>query len=430
MAAIKSSSGSNSVSEAQTSSRGYAIYVLIILTLVNTFGFIDRQILSVLIVPIKAEFNVSDTWLGLLSGMAFVGVYVIMGFPLARWADRGSRRTVIAVSLALWSIATAVSGLAKSFFQLFIFRMGVGIGEAGASPSSHSLISDYFPVKHRATALAVYGIGVHLGIMFGFLAAGWVSQLFGWRMTFFVVGIPGLLLALLVHTTIREPKRDHVQEADSILDIAKYLFKKPAYTFLMIAASCHAFSAFGLAHWGPMYFSRVHGISLSSIGTWMGLISGGGGLIGALLGGLLADQMGAKNIRWWAYTAAIAALFSIPPGIAVLTADTARAALWFYLPYILLVALYPGALFVMVQGLAQPRMRATAVAIHLFLSNLIGGGIGPLVVGALNDYFLPEYDDQSIIYSLIIVIILGSSLAFLFYLATSKFLQGDLEPNM
>lgn len=408
-------------------SRSYAIYVLIILTLVNTFGFIDRQILSVLIIPIKAEFNLSDTWLGLLSGMAFVGVYVIMGFPLARWADRGSRRTVIAVSLALWSFATAASGMARNFLQLFIFRMAVGVGEAGAAPSSHSLISDYFPIRHRATALAVFGMGIHIGIMFGYLVAGWISEFFGWRMTFLVVGIPGVLLAVLVHFTIREPSRNHVPDAVGLWQVAKYLFKKPSYTFLIIAASFHAFSAFGLAHWGPTYFSRVHGTSLSNIGTWMGLISGGGGLIGALIGGVLADRMGAKNIRWWAYTTAIAALFSIPPGIAVLFADTENSALWFYLPYIFLVAFYPGALFVMLQGLAQPRMRATGVAIHLFFSNLIGGGIGPLVVGALNDYYRPEYGERSIIYSLLIVIIFGSVLATIFYYLTSRHLEHDLE---
>lgn len=408
-------------------SRRYGIYVLLVLGLVNTFSFIDRQILAVLLVPIQNEFGVSDEWMGLLTGFAFVLLHILMGFPLAHWADRGSRKNIIAISIAIWSAMTALSGMAKNFWHLFICRMGVGIGEAGASPSCQSLISDYFPPGQRARALAVYGAGIHIGIMFGYLAAGWINQYFGWRLAFIVVGLPGLLLALLVKTTIEEPPRINTAPAVNFGQVMVFLFSKPAFCFLMVGSSLHAFSAYGFANWAPTYLHRVHEMPFSEIGTWLGVLSGVGGMSGALAGGWLADHMGSKDVRWYAYAIAIAALASIPPALVFLFTDDIYFGMIFYFLNIFLVGMYPGGLWALIQGLAMPRMRAMAVAIYLFIANLIGGGIGPWLVGRFSDTFRPEYGDTSIMYSLAIVILVGSIGATIFYMLSSRYLVGSIE---
>ncbi len=408
-------------------SRRYGIYVLVILGLVNTFSFIDRQILAVLLVPIQNEFAVSDEWMGLLTGFAFMLLHVLAGFPLAYLADRGSRRNVIAISIAVWSVMTALSGTVKNFWQLFICRVGVGMGEAGASPSCQSMISDYFPPGQRARALAVYAAGIHIGIMFGYLAAGWIGQYFGWRVAFIIVGLPGLLLAYVVRTTIKEPPRTHVAPAQDFKKVVRFLFSKPAFCLLMVAASLHAFSAYGFANWAPTFLNRVHGMSFSEIGTWLGILSGVGGMAGALTGGALADYMGSKNVRWYGYILAITALLSVPPALLFLFWGDIYWGMAFYFVNIFLVGMYPGGLFALIQGLAMPRMRAMAVAIYLFIANTIGGGVGPWLVGRFSDSFRPEFGDSGIIYSLAIVISIGSIGAAFFYILTSRYLAGSIE---
>lgn len=417
----------NNQSEEELSSRRYAIYVLVLLGLVNTFSFIDRQILSVLLVPIQNEFQVNDEWMGLLTGMAFVLLHAFVGFPLAHWADRGSRRNIITLSIAVWSAMTALSGFVKNFWQLFICRIGVGIGEAGASPSCQSIISDYFVPRERARALAVYAAGIHLGIMFGYLAAGWIGQYFGWRAAFIVVGLPGILLALLVQTTVKEPSRKNAAEAVGFQHVVIFLFSKPAFSLLVAGASFHAFAAYGFAHWAPTFLNRVHEMSFSEIGTSLGILSGIGGISGTLAGGFIADYMGLKDIRWYTYIIALAALLSVPPAIAFLFLENINWGLGFYLINIFMIGLYPGALFALLQGLSLPRMRAMAVAIYLFIANIIGGGLGPWVVGSLNDNFRPEYGDSGIIYSLAIVITFGSLAATLMYLIASRYLADNIE---
>ena len=185
-------------------SQRYARYVLFVLFVVYIFNFIDRQILSILIDPIKEDLGVSDTAMGFLTGLAFAVFYTVAGIPIARLADRGVRRTIIAVGLAVWSLMTALSGAAQSFVQLALARVGVGVGEAACSPPAHSLISDYFPPEKRATAISFYNSGISIGVMFGYLAGGWIVQFFNWRVAFLVVGLPGILMAVVIRLTIRE----------------------------------------------------------------------------------------------------------------------------------------------------------------------------------------------------------------------------------
>jgi predicted MFS family arabinose efflux permease len=404
----------------------YPYYVLFALALVNMFNYVDRHIVSVLLVPIQEDLRVSDEWMGLLTGMAFMLAHSLFALPIARWADRGSRRSVIALGVAVWSAMTALSGAASSFGQLLLLRMGVGIGEAAGAPPSHSLISDYFEPARRATALASFSIGLYVGIMFGYVAAGWLGEHFGWRRAFVAVGLPGLALAALVRLTVREPSRSATVQSHRFLEVLRYLFSKPAYLALLAAGSFHAFASYGAAYWAPTFLRRVHAMPLAELGAWLGIVSGLGGAAGSVLGGVLADRLGRRDPRWYPAVAAAAAFASIPAAAAFVFAGDKRWALASYLPYIVLVGAYNGPLFALNQGLARPRMRAMSAAIHLFVVSIVGGGLGPWLVGRLNDALRPDYGELGIRYSLLGVIGAGSALAGLFYLATSLTLRRDL----
>jgi predicted MFS family arabinose efflux permease len=412
--------------EPETSSSRYPYYVLGVLVAVNLFNFVDRQIVSVLLQQIKVDFDVSDEWLGLLTGMAFVVVHSLVGIPIARWADRGTRRNIIALGVAVWSAMTACSGLARSFTQLLILRMGVGIGEAAGTPPSHSMISDYFPPERRARALAIYAVGLYAGIMFGYLAAGWVGQYFGWRTTFVVVGVPGLLLALVVRLTVKEPPRTTSVESHPLGEVVSYLFHRPAYVFVTLAGSFHAIAGYGMAHWAPTFLLRVHEMSYSELGTWLGLITGIAGGAGALSGGILADRFGSGDERWYPWVCAVAALVALPFAAGFLLSDSKWTALAMFAPHIFAIGVYTGPIYAMNQSLAKPRMRATGVAMHLFIVSIVGGGIGPWMIGRLNDSFRAEYGELGIRYSLLIVISCGCVAAAAFYALASRSYREDV----
>ena len=405
----------------------YAYYVLLMLALVNMVNYVDRNILSVLITPIKDEFGVSDEAMGLLTGLAFMIVHCLFGLPLARLADRTSRRTVVAIGVAVWSAMTAVMGLAASFGQLLFLRMGVGIGEAAGAPPSHSLLSDYFPPERRATALSLFGMGVYAGTMLGLSVGGWISEHYGWRFAFLAVGLPGLALAALVGTTVREPVRAAPAADESILFVLRYLGSKPAFVCLMIAASFHAIAAYAAIVWTPTFYGRVHGMSLSQVGLWLGLVSGVGGALGALGGGLLSDRLGRDDKRWYAWVASTVALLAAPASVvAYLLTDSPRTSLAAYFGFILVIGAYNGPLHAMNQFLAKPRMRSTSVAIQLLIVNLIGGVIGPWVIGRASDALRPEYGEAGIRHAMWILIGISACLASVFYFATSLTLRRDI----
>jgi len=404
----------------------YPYYVLLALGLVNLLNYVDRHILYVLLEPIKLEFGASDELLGLLGGFTFMAAHSLLAIPIARWADRGSRRTVIAWGVAVWSAMTALSGFVVSLWQLFLCRMGVGIGEAAGAPPAHSLISDYFEPARRATALALFSVGLYAGIMFGHIAAGVLGEQLGWRRTLIAVGIPGMLLAALVRWSVREPPRGTEVIRHAFGEVLRYLMARRAFVLLLGAASAHAFASYAAASWAPSFLARVHDMPLAERATWLGILSGFGGAAGSLLGGFVSDRLGRRDPRWYAFVAAISAFSSIPAAVLFLGAGTAAGALAGYAPYILLVGVYNAPLFALNQGLAQPRMRATAAAIHLIAVSLVGGGIGPWLVGALNDTLRAEHGELGIRISLLIVIPLGSALAGLLYLASSVTLRRDL----
>jgi len=398
-------------------------YVLGILVVVYTFNFIDRQILSILLEDIKRELELSDSALGLLSGFAFAMFYATLGIPIARYADRANRRNIIAVALALWSGMTALSGLVTNFWQLLAARVGVGIGEAGCTPPANAILSDYYPPDQRATAFGIYAMGIPIGILFGFLAGGWINQYFGWRWAFFVVGAPGLILALIVRFTVHEPVRgQNEQRRDAatqptLRETIDHLRRKRAFVHLAIGGGLTAFVGYAWVIWMPAFLMRTHGMSSGAVGTSLGLIIGIAGAIGIALGGYLADRCGRRDKRWALWIVSVAVLINLPFALGVFLSDDPTHALAYMVVPFLLGNFWQGTSFAQTQSLAGLRMRAVAAAILLFVANMIGLGAGPQFVGIASDLMHARFGDDSLRYALLLCSSVNLWAAVHFYLA-------------
>lgn len=407
-------------------------YVLGILFVTYTFNFIDRQILGILVEPIKQDLGVSDTAMGLLTGLAFAVFYTIMGIPIARIADRTNRRNLIAIALAVWSGFTALQGAAQNFLQLLIFRIGVGVGEAGCSPPSHSIISDYYPANRRATALGIYSLGIPVGILFGFFVGGWMEQFFGWRWAFVVVGIPGLILALIVRFTVSEPPRGHSEqrqttgEQPSVGHVVRYLLQRRSFIHMSIGGGIAAFVGYGLITFAAAFFTRTHGMSSGELGTWLGLIFGIPGGIGIALGGRLADRYGERDPRWYMWVVAVALAIVVPFAVMVFIVDSAMMAMLFLVIPVMLGNFYQATTFAQTQTLVGLRMRAVASAILLFMINIIGLALGPSAVGIISDMLAPSYGTDSLRWALMICGLANLWAAFHYWRAGVHF-PGDLK---
>jgi len=414
--------------DAATPSKSYRRYVLVVLTLVYSLNFIDRQILVILQESIKVDMDLSDSQLGLLTGFAFAIFYVSVGIPIARWADIGNRRNIVSLAIAVWSGMTALSGLTQNFWQLLMARIGVGVGEAGGSPPSHSIISDYYPPEQRGSALSFYSTGVYLGILFGFLIGGWINSQFGWRASFFVVGIPGFLVALLVRLTIREPVRGGLDgralEAPATFgETLRTLREFGSFRLFAIAAGLNAFSSYGIGNFMPSFLIRSHDFTSMQVGTSLALITGIGGAMGTYFGGVLADRYGANDKRWYLWIAAIPGACSVPLMLSAVFVADPRLTLACLFFATMLGAFYLGPTIAISHNLVSPSMRAMASAILFFILNLIGLGMGPLVVGMISDALAPAYGSESLRYSLGIVSLINLVSATLFILAARKLLS-------
>lgn len=408
-------------------------YTLGVLVVVYTFNFIDRQILSILVEPIKHDLGASDMGMGLLSGTAFAVFYAVLGMPLALLADRWNRRNLVALSLAIWSGMTALSGVVTSFWQLAAARVGVGVGEAGCSPAAHSMLADLYPAEERATALGIYALGIPFGIMFGLFAGGAIADTFGWRVAFFIVGVPGLLLSLLVFLTVKEPPRGHadghVAAADSaapgVLEVFRYLLARPAFVHLAIGGGLTAFVGYGLVAWVPTFFVRTHGMSLTEAGFWLGIVLGIPGGIGIVAGGWLSDLFGARDARWYLWVVAVALAICVPIGTLALFVDNWGLSLILLAVPIGLGNFYQGTTFAQTQGLAPVRMRAMAAAILLFLLNFIGFVFGPPAVGLISDQLVADFGADSLKWALILCGFVNLWSAFHYWLA-GRYLPADM----
>jgi len=389
----------------------YSTYVLMLLFGVAVLNMLDRQILGMLVTPIKAEFGVSDTAIGFLTGPSFALFYALAGIPIARWADRGVRRSIISLGLLVWSGLTLASGMAVHFGHLVVARLGVGIGEAAGTPPSHALISDYFPPERRTFALAVFTIGASTGVAMAHLVGGWVSELWGWRMVFVVAGIPGLALALLIRFTVREPPRGRFDgdaaapRDEGWLAAVGVLARIPSYRHLVIAASLHSFAFSGSMIWYPPFLTRVHGLSASEIGTALALFSSLPAGLGIFVGGLLTDRLMRRDVRWIQGYAGFTMLAFAPFALGFLFFPTPSLAFGCLVISAFLMGTSTPGIHVTTQALAPARMRALASAINLLLLSLVGAGLGPFFVGVLNDYLEPTVGAEAVRYTLSIVAI-------------------------
>ena len=417
--------------------RGYTKYVLGMLVVVYVFNFIDRQILNILAPLIKADLGISNTQIGLLTGLAFGIFYATLGIPIARLADKYSRVNIISICLAIWSLMTALSGVVQNFWQLLAARIGVGIGEAGGSPPSHSLIADYFPVSERATALGIYALGIPVGILFGNLAGGWIAEFFGWRAAFLLVGIPGILLAIALKMTVKEPPRGHsearVDDSERVpfSVVLKTMWGFKSFRQISLGAGTQAFVGYGAIAFMPLFLTEAHGMSPGQVGTSLGLIIGIAGGIGTFLGGFLADRMGLKDVRWYMWIPGYGFLIAVPASLGVFYFDNIYLILALYAIPAFTTNLYTGPTVGMTQSLAPLAMRASASALLLFIINIIGLVFGPTTVGWLSDLFretMSMNDSLSLRWALA-VCSLVYLISFTNYILAARHLKTDLATS-
>ncbi len=413
-------------------SKKYSQYVLFILTGVYVFNFIDRQILVILQESIKKELGLSDTQLGLMSGFTFAVFYVSFGIPIARLADKGNRKNIITIALIVWSGMTAISGMAQNFFHLLLARMGVGVGEAGGSPPAYSIISDLYPPEKRATALAIYSTGISIGILIGFAVGGWINQHFGWRTAFFVIGIPGVIYALIFFFTVKEPARGLFEkttltEADhSLKEVVLFLWRSKSFRYLALGGGMATYSAYAGNSWIPPFLSRVHGMRSDEIGYWLSLLFGIAGGLGYFMGGFLTDKMGKLEKRWYLWLPAAALITAIPFSLTVYFASDSKVVLTLLAIPIFLLAIYLAPCIALTHGIAGIRMRALASAIFLFVINILGLGCGPLVTGMVSDLLMPSMGVESLRWALsssLVANVLGAIL----FLIAAKTLRNELK---
>jgi MFS family permease len=392
------------VAEVQTSkvapanfevTEGYRWYVVWLLFIVYVFNFVDRQILTILIEPIKAEFNFSDSQMGLLSGFAFALLYSTLGIPIARYADRANRVNIIATALFVWSFFTVLTGRATTFTQLLLARVGVGIGEAGCTPPAYSIISDYFDKNRRTSAISIYTMGIYGGVFVGYVVGALVAQEYGWRAAFYVVGIPGILLALVVKFTLREPPRGHADgsavatEPPPVRAVLATVLNKPTFWHLSIAAATHAFVGYGVNGFHPSFLIRTHGMTVAEAGVTLAFVSAFSGIGGTWLGGYLADKFTARgnDVRWQLWTPGIATLLNVPAALlAYMYPDLNVVIAVMFISLIFGVA-YLGPTYATMQRLVSARERALGSALLLLIVNLVGLGLGPWLVGVVSDAF-------------------------------------------
>lgn len=382
----------------------YRYYVLGLLFLVSLVNFMDRQVFSLLIESIKIDLDVSDTKIGLVAGLGFAVFHAVAGLPLAHLADTRSRKAVLALGMMAWSLCTVACGLAANFVQLAIARLGVGIGEATGTPTSHSLVSDFFPKDGRAMALGLVSVGSTAGLFIASLAGGWINQHYGWRLAFIIMGIPGVLLSILLYLTLKEPPRGRFESRiydppKNTLSSLKALLSISAYRHVAMAAATHGFFGFTLLFWNPAYLSRVHGMGSLEIGAMLALFGAPFGAIGMLLMGQPTDILARRDIKWYGWILAITTALVIPFIFLFLFYPTKDAVYFLGLIFFFSGAGVP-ALHAITQSIVPPNTRAMAAAVNVIVIALAGSGFGAAIVGYLNDALTPTFGQNAIQYSL------------------------------
>ena len=410
-----------------------------VLLIVYIFNFLDRQIVNILAEPISKDLGLSDTQIGLMTGIAFAAFYTLLGLPIARYADKAStnRISLISASLVLWSGMTAISGFAQNFVQLLLARIGVGVGEAGCTPAAHSLIADLSEPENRPSAMAFYALGIPIGSLLGMIIGGQLADIYGWRTAFIVVGLPGILLALGVTLLLRDPRRTGAVAITSVepkavmptADALREIFKSRAFVLLLAAGSAASFLSYGKATWTTIFFQRTHGLSAGDTGFWYGTWGGVAGIAGTFLGGWLASRYGRVNRRHVLTAPAIGMMLAVPTAFASYFMTDWRIALALLMLPTLFNSLYYGPTYSCAQGLVRPEVRAMASAALLFCQNLIGLGLGPLFFGMLSDFIKPIAGEESVRWVLYGAAWLGLIPAFFFWRASLR-LNEELDKKI
>lgn len=415
----------------------YLRYVLVLAFLVMVVSMMDRYVVSILVEQIKADLQLTDTQLGWLVGPAFVVVHVLFQLPLARLADYTNRRNMIALAMTLWSLCTMAAGLAKNFPVLLMTRMGVGITEAGCSPPMASLLSDYFDAERRGRAMSIFTLGGVAGIGVGMLLGGIVGQQYGWRTAMIIAGVPGVLLALLFFLTVREPPRGGTgaggpESRPPMKEVLRTLFSKPSFIWLIVGASFLNVVALGRGVWEPAFLMRVYEMEQATAGITYFLIGPIPAMAGAVAGGLLADYLRRRDLRWSMWLPAAAMLVTFPLSAAFLLWPVSHTLLGLPVGFLFSVlgsvaaGMASPATIATGQNLSPPAMRAMTHALWTIASNLVGMGLGPLLVGVLSDRMTPDYGDEAIRYALVIVSAMAVLAALAFYRGARTVSQ-DLE---
>ncbi|MCW6530306.1 MULTISPECIES: MFS transporter [Sphingomonas] len=399
--------------------------IVLLLSAIYAVNYIDRQILAIILEHIKHEFGVSDTLLGLLVGPAFALFYATLGMPIALAADRMSRSRIIAASLACFSVMTLACGLAARFWQLVVARMLTGVGEAGTGPASQSIISDLYPPAERATAQAIYATGVNVGLMIAFFAGGWIADNYGWRAAFIAAGVPGLVLTLLVVLILRDPPRAVVARTGAEARLG-FLWRQRSYRYIVLGTAMSAFSGYGITAFVPAFLIRSHGMGSTEVGLIFALIVGLGGGLGTYATGRIADLAARRGgIQRNLLVPAVAAIIATPFWVPFFLSGKVAVAIAAAVIPVSLSASFIGPCVATIQTITPPAMRARAAAIQLFVGNLIGLGLGPLVIGVLSDLLRPLLGADSLRYAMFA----GVAAAFAsipFYLIAARHVPEDL----
>ncbi len=418
---------------------GYRWYVVGVLTAVYASSQVDRQIMAILLEPIKIELGASDTQMGFLVGLTFAIFYATLGMPIAMLADRTNRRNIITAAISIWSAMTVLCGYAASFFQLALARIGVGIGEAGSTPPSHSIIADLFPPESRGTAMGVFALGVNIGLLIAYLAGGWLSENYGWRATFIIVGVPGLLIAAILFFTVKEPRRGGADvsasqpagqpaadpSAPGFSTVARHMWQVRSIRHLCLGSALAGFIGYGFVLWMPSFLVRSHGLSPTEVGLILALMTGVVGAMGTFTAGKLTDVLSRRDIRWRTWVVALGKGGYVPFLAAALWVDDLTTALILYLIPAFFGGFYLAPTFSLIQSLVSLRMRALASSITLFVLNIIGMGFGPQLVGILSDFFAPEYGQHSLRMALIVLSFLNLWCAY-HYFTAGRTLSADI----
>ncbi len=414
--------------------RRHRRWALTVLIVVYVFNYIDRQVLSILQEDIKRDLKLSDTELSLLIGLSFVAIYCTFGIPAARIADRGNRKGVVAASLAVWSGFTMLCGAAGNFWTMFLMRFGVGLGEAGGSPPAHAMISDLYEAEKRGRALAIYSCGLYIGTLLGFALGGVLADAFDWRVAFVVVGAPGVIFAVLVWSTVREPLRGlsgAMSQGPEITFKQSFarLWALPSFQRYSLAAGAGLFITYGLGNFMPSFLQRTYhhawampdlqlalgfckntvangvndcvDMSRGELGILYGVVAGIGGAIGTLLGGYMADKRGEKDARWFLWIPMWGKLIGGPLFVASMLAPTPELSLAFYFPAIGTAAMYLGPSIAITHRLVPPEMRAMSSAVFFYIINMVGLGLGPTMIGIISDALNPTLGENSLQWGMI-----------------------------